>query len=162
MCLDWLGFSWLRLMPKSWIYNTIGKSRLNKTPHARDSQAAVLGNSERLRLPRVQLVLMFICVALFSVLAAFVATALSAFAEPQTVRWYAIFVFPGWFTFELFSRYQQNTSARNGELEFWIIFAGNFAYYFGLIFASIFWADRRWRRKRAARIDICQTPEHFA
>jgi hypothetical protein len=103
---------------------------VNKTPHVRDSHAAVLGNSERLRLPRAQFVLMFICVALFSALAAFVATALSAFAEPQTVRWYAIFVFPGWFTFELFSRYQQHTSARNGELEFWIIFAGNFTYYF--------------------------------
>jgi hypothetical protein len=81
----------------------------------------------------------------------FVATALAAFAAPQTVRWYAIFVFPAWFTFELFSRYQQHTSARNGQ--FWIVFAGNFTYYFGLIFAFVFWADRRWRRKRAARID---------
>jgi hypothetical protein len=125
---------------------------VNKTPHARDSQAAVLGNSEGLRLPRSQLVLMFICVALFSVLAAFVATALAAFAEPQTVRWYAIFVFPGWFMFQLFSRSRQHASASNGELEFWIIFAGNFTYYFGLIFAFVFWADRRWRRKRAARI----------
>jgi len=88
---------------------------VSKTPHARNSRAAMFDNSERLRLPRTQLVLMLIGVALFSVLAAFVATALTVFAEPQTVCWYAIFVFPGWFTFELLSRYQQHTSARNGE-----------------------------------------------
>src|SRR6267143_2352077 len=72
---------------------------VNKTPHARDSQGAVLGNSERPRLPRAQLVLMFTLVALFSFPAAFVGTALTVFAEPQTVRWYAIFVSPGWFAF---------------------------------------------------------------
>ena len=124
---------------------------MNKTPHARDSQGAVLGNSERPRLPRAQLVLMFTLVALFSFPAAFVGTALTVFAEPQTVRWYAIFVSPGWFAFELFSPYQHHTAGRNGGS--WIDFWGNFTYYFGLIFAFVFWADRRWRRKRAARID---------
>jgi hypothetical protein len=96
---------------------------------------------------------MFLCVALFSVLAAFVASALTGFAEPETVRWYAIFVSPGWFVSELFSLHQQHTSAYNGQLDFWVDFGCNFTYYFGLIFAFVFWADRRWRRKRAARID---------
>jgi hypothetical protein len=95
---------------------------------------------------------MFICVALFAALPAFVGTALTAFVQPQTVHWYAIFVSPGWFASELFSRFQEHTSARNGELEFWIDFGCNFTYYFGLIFAFVFWADRRWRGKRAARI----------
>jgi hypothetical protein len=91
----------------------------------------MLGNSERLRLPRAQLVLMFICVALFSALAAFVATALAAFATPETVRWYAIFVSPGWFVSELFSWHTQRSS---GWSDFWF----NLPYYFGLIFALSF------------------------
>jgi hypothetical protein len=85
---------------------------------------------------------MFLLVALFSFPAAFVGTALTVFAEPQTVRWYAIFVSPGWFAFELFSPYQHHISARNGGS--WIDFWGNFTHYFGLIFAFVFWADRRW------------------
>jgi hypothetical protein len=83
---------------------------------------------------------MVILVALFSALPAFVATALTTFATPETVRWYAIFVSPGWFVSELFSWHTQRSS---GWSDFWF----NLPYYFGFVFAFVFWADRRWRRK---------------
>jgi hypothetical protein len=92
---------------------------------------------------------MFICVALFAVLAAFVATALTTIVKRETVRWYAIFVSPGWFVSELFSWHTQRSSGWREWSDFWF----NLPYYFGFIFAFVFWADRRWRRKRAARID---------
>lgn len=118
---------------------------VNKTPRTRDSQASALGNSDRLRLPRAQLVLMVILVAFFSALPAIVATALTTFATPETRRWYEIFVSPGWFVSELFSWHTQRSS---GWSDFWF----NLPYYFGFVFAFVFWADRRWRRKRVTRI----------
>jgi hypothetical protein len=43
-----------------------------------------------------------------------------------------------------------------GGLDFraiYIAFFANLAYWFALIFWFVLWSDRRWRRKRAARID---------
>ena len=35
----------------------------------------------------------------------------------------------------------------------YIAFLANLAYWFVLVFGFVLWSDRRWRRKRAARID---------
>jgi hypothetical protein len=40
----------------------------------------------------------------------------------------------------------------NLDLIFFSVVA-DFVYYFCLVFVFSLWADRRWRRKRAARID---------
>jgi hypothetical protein len=94
---------------------------------------------------------MFLCVAFFSAIVAMAATVLGVWIYPETPWWYAVFIAPGLVPFELFSRSQQTHWLGNAES--WLAFAITFLYYFGLIFALVFWADRRWRRKRAERID---------
>jgi hypothetical protein len=104
------------------------------------------------RSPLGQLIAMVILVAFFSAIPAFVATALAAWIGPETPRrWYAVFLSPGLLPFALFSRSRHMSSL--SDVESWLVFVINFVYYFGLLFAFVFWADRRWRRKRAPRID---------
>ncbi len=94
---------------------------------------------------------MVLCVAFFSFIAAFAVTALGAFFFLQIKWWYATFVAPGLLPFKLLSRGVPCSSLSNKES--WLAIAITFLYYFALLFVFVFWADRRWRRKRAARID---------
>ena len=57
---------------------------------------------------------------------------------------------PGWYVFE--SLIPQNSGFAGLGMLFYGIVA-NFAYYFCLVFFFSLWADKRWRRKRALRID---------
>ena len=58
---------------------------------------------------------------------------------------------PGWLLFLRISPHLQTSGWDLRPLL--LVVQGNFVYYFGLIFAFAFYADRRWRQKRAARID---------
>ena len=72
--------------------------------------------------------------------------------KPGNEAWHALaFVLsPAWYLFE--SLIPQNSGFGGLRMLFYGIVA-NFAYYFCLVFFFSLWADKRWRRKRAARVD---------
>lgn len=57
---------------------------------------------------------------------------------------------PGWFVVKLLR--WTTTGSDNLDLIFLTVVA-DFVYYFFLVFLFALWGDRRWRQKRAARID---------
>jgi ABC-type transport system involved in multi-copper enzyme maturation permease subunit len=97
---------------------------------------------------------MFVCSIPLVAIAGGLATALPFALEPKTAGWYLlVLVFsPGW----LLSRLIETSLPPAGSFDFRELlnaFVANFVYWFVLVFGFVLWSDKRWRRKRAARID---------
>jgi hypothetical protein len=126
---------------------------MSGTPNTPDSQTTTetQGSYESLRLPLGQLFVMVIGAAFYSAIVTFAAAGFGVWIFPRTPWWYAAFIAPGLLPFKLLLRHGHFSSLQNRES--WLAFAVTFLYYFGLLFAFLFWSNRRWRRKRAPRID---------
>jgi hypothetical protein len=126
---------------------------MSGTPNTPDSQTTTetQGSYESLRLPLGQLFVMVIGAAFYSAIVTFAAAGFGVWIFPRTPWWYAAFIAPGLLPFKLLLRDGHFSSLQNRES--WLAFAVTFLYYFGLLFAFLFWSNRRWRRKRAPRID---------
>jgi hypothetical protein len=88
------------------------------------------------------------------VIAGGLATALPFALESKTAGWYLLLrVFsPGW----LLSRLMETSLRPAGSFnirELFNAFIANFVCWFVLVFSFLLWSDKRWRGKRAARID---------
>jgi hypothetical protein len=72
--------------------------------------------------------------------------------KPVGDAWHvlAFVLSPGWYVGEFLI--PQKAGFEGLDFLFYGIVA-NFVYYFCLVFVFSLWADRRWRRKRAARIE---------
>jgi hypothetical protein len=105
-----------------------------------------------------QIVIMFLCSIPVVAIVAGVATALP-FVLPYVLQerswgWYVLVVplSPGWLWPALLASQQAPPSGFNGD-DLLSALLGNFIYWFVWIFWFVLWSDRRWRRKRAARIE---------
>ena len=104
-----------------------------------------------------QVVIMFVCSIPVVAIVAGAATAL-LFVFPYVLQerswgWYVLVVplSPGWLWPALLASHG-GSSVFNWDNLF-NASLGNFVYWFVWIFWFVLWSDRRWRRKRAARID---------
>jgi hypothetical protein len=100
-----------------------------------------------------QVIIMFVCSIPVVAIVAGAATALPFVVEARSWGWYVLVMplSPGWLLPALLAS-QGTPSGFNWDDLFNALLA-NFAYWFVWIFWFVMWSDRRWRRKRAARID---------
>jgi hypothetical protein len=101
-----------------------------------------------------QVVIMFVCSIPVVAIVAGVATFVPFMTDKRTWGWYVLVapLSPGWLMPALHASQQVPPS----EFSFDDLFnalLGNFIYWFVWIFWFVLWSDRRWRRKRVARID---------
>lgn len=101
-----------------------------------------------------QIVIMFVCSIPVVAIVAGVATLVPFIADKRTWGWYVLVVplSPGWLMPALLASQQVPPSGFNWD-DLLSALLGNFIYWFVWIFWFVLWSDRRWRRKRAARID---------
>jgi hypothetical protein len=113
-----------------------------------------LNSSVPLRPSWTQIAIMFVCSIPLVAIVAIAATAVPFMADKRTWGWYVLVVplSPGWLWPALLASQQVPPSGFNWD-DLLSALLGNFIYWFVWIFWFVQWSDRRWRRKRAARLD---------
>ena len=107
-----------------------------------------------LRPSRAQVIVMFFCTIPVVLIVASAATAIPYLLGQQISLWYllALPLSPGWVLARLVTTDLGLGTWHSVDVAF-NAFVANFVYWFVWIFWFVLWSDRRWRRKRAARID---------
>ena len=110
-------------------------------------------SSVPLRPSWTQIAIMFVCSIPLVAIVAIVATALPFVAGKRTWGWYVLAVplSPGWLWPALLASHGDSPGFNYDDLLSALL--GNFIYWFVWIFWFVQWSDRRWRRKRVARLD---------
>jgi hypothetical protein len=107
-----------------------------------------------LRTSWARVAILFVCSIPVVIVVAILATAAPFFLGQKDWLWYlvALLLFPGWLLAALIAPLLPPVGFPELRGIYFAFFA-NCAYWSVWIFWFVLWSDRRWRRKRAARID---------